>query len=305
MDSPVYISVIITNYNRNTKCIKAIESVLGQSYPHFECIVVDDNSTDNSVELMQQIDDKRFSIIALSQNIGQAAILNKFVPLAKFNWVAFLDSDDYWHPQKLEMQVSQITQTDGEAGLYYTASWIVYPNGMKRIVGATQHTNASHLMKFKNLVGITSRVLVNKQAFINIGGFDTQLPSCKDWDCWTRISEHYQIVPLNIPLVYYEETSDSVSSNINKILLGRELFWKKHFGDNIPNETAIQLYKEFTLFLLSRKFSNQANEYAKKILSIKKSFSSFFLYAATLCPPNILIFLYKIISKFKYVFSPK
>src|SRR5690625_4573905 len=101
----INISVIMPVYNRQETVEQAIQSVLDQTYPHFEFIIVDDGSTDSTKEVIRQVKDPRIRLIENATSIGAAAARNIGVEHAVYDWLAFQDSDDVWLPQKLEKQL--------------------------------------------------------------------------------------------------------------------------------------------------------------------------------------------------------
>jgi glycosyltransferase involved in cell wall biosynthesis len=285
----ILISVVITNYNRSIKCFRAISSVLNQTLTDIECIVVDDCSSDNSLEIFKQIKDSRFKVLALDNNIGQAGAINKGVEVAQSDWVAFLDSDDYWAVNKLYLQYNQIVETKGLFGIYYCASEILYVNGQKRKIAATYNGHVYEKELYINVIGITSRVIVKKCCFKEVGGFDTNLIICRDWDCWLRISKLYPVMNLNQPLVLYEETTDAASSDVERVIVGRKLFWKKHFGDNPNLLVRRKLNYIFFKFLLSRGFTHRTRQLCVQALHTELYFKYFLICLLTFVPTRILV----------------
>lgn len=96
----IEISVVIPLYNKATSITSTIQSVLAQSYPYFEIVIIDDGSTDNSVQIVKLIDDKRIRLIS-KQNGGVSSARNYGIRMAKYEYLAFLDADDYWEPSYL------------------------------------------------------------------------------------------------------------------------------------------------------------------------------------------------------------
>lgn len=100
------VSIIMPSYNTGSFIEKSIQSVLNQTYSNWELIIVDDCSTDNTLEILEKINDDRIIILKNAKNSGAAVSRNKALRKAKGQWVAFLDSDDLWHPEKLEKQIA-------------------------------------------------------------------------------------------------------------------------------------------------------------------------------------------------------
>lgn len=185
------VSVIIPTFNRGWIVDEAIQSVLAQTYPHFELIVVDDGSTDQTPSILQEYQD-RIRIIRQA-NQGVSAARNHGVDAAQGAFVAFLDSDDLWQTEKLSVQVNffltnpdvQICQTD--------ETWI--RNG-KRINPKNYHKKPSGDIFLPSLalcLVSPSAVMLKKDFFRQMGGFDESLPACEDYDLWLRISCRYPV----------------------------------------------------------------------------------------------------------------
>lgn len=110
------ISVVIPLYNKAAAITSTIQSVLAQSYPYFEIVIIDDGSSDNSVQKVRLIDDKRIKLIS-KQNGGVSSARNYGIRMAKYEYLAFLDADDYWEPSYLEELINLINDFPN-AGLY-------------------------------------------------------------------------------------------------------------------------------------------------------------------------------------------
>ena len=108
MKGKIYISVVIPLYNKAASITSTIQSVLAQSYPYFEIVIIDDGSSDNSVQKVRLIDDKRIKLIS-KQNGGVSSARNEGIRQAQYDYIAFLDADDLWKPTYLEELVKLIT----------------------------------------------------------------------------------------------------------------------------------------------------------------------------------------------------
>ena len=106
------VSVIIPIHNSSKYILECINSVINQTYSNLEIIIVDDNSKDNSLDIIKSINDKRINIIKLKNNLGVAKARNKGIDAATGKYICFLDSDDYWYPEKIEKQIKFIKDND-------------------------------------------------------------------------------------------------------------------------------------------------------------------------------------------------
>jgi glycosyltransferase involved in cell wall biosynthesis len=183
------ISVIIPTFNRVSTIIRAIESVLNQTYKNIEIIVVDDGSTDNTKDILSQYNIKYISI----DNQGVSTARNLGVKAAKSDWIAFLDSDDEWIPSKLEEQV-QFSLENPNINLIHTDEvWIrndvrVNPPKKYKKGGGDQF-----IPNLKLCAIGPSTTLINKKMFLELGGFREDYPCCEDYDLWLKFTSLYEV----------------------------------------------------------------------------------------------------------------
>ena len=192
------VSVIIPTFNRGWIVQEAVESVLAQTYAHTELIVVDDGSTDNTRALLDQYKD---ITIVCQQNKGVSAARNRGVGIAAGEYLAFLDSDDFWLPEKLASQMA-FFKTHPAAMICQTQEiWI--RNG-KRINPKERHRKVSGLFFERSLelcLVSPSAVVIKKKLLEDVGGFDEALPACEDYDLWLRIGARHPVFLVDRPLV--------------------------------------------------------------------------------------------------------
>jgi len=206
-------SVIIPLYNKAPYIAKAIESVLGQTFRDFEVIVIDDGSTDQSLEVAKTFENKSITIIS-QPNSGVSTARNNGVKLAKHPYICFLDADDWWHPTFLEEMKRLITDFPG-AGIYGSGYYIV-KHGQERIapIGVPQGFERGIIdyceVYAKTLcMPLTSiSVVIPKHIFDEEEGFKSQLKFGEDFDLWIRIALKHQVILVNKPLAYYNQDVD-------------------------------------------------------------------------------------------------
>lgn len=206
-------SVIIPLYNKAPYVAKAIESVLGQTYRDFEVIVIDDGSTDQSLEVAKTFENKSITIIS-QPNSGVSTARNNGVKLAKHPYICFLDADDWWHPTFLEEMKRLITDFP-DAGIYGSGYYIV-KNGQERIapIGVSQGFERGIIdyceVYAKTLcMPLTSiSVVIPKHIFDEEKGFKSQLKFGEDFDLWIRIALKHKVILVNKPLAYYNQDVD-------------------------------------------------------------------------------------------------
>jgi len=193
------VSVIIPTYNRAWVIEEAIDSVLAQDYTEFELIVVDDGSTDHTSDVL---DSYRNVIKVFPQkNKGVSAARNRGIAEASGKFIAFLDSDDLWLPQKLTVQIEFFNQTPDALICQTEEVWI--RNGL-RVNPKKRHKKPSGRI-FKPSLELClvspSAVMIHRGLFDRVGGFDEALPACEDYDLWLRISCRFPIHLIDTPLI--------------------------------------------------------------------------------------------------------
>lgn len=194
------ISVIIPCYNRSQLVARAIDSVLMQTYPASELIVVDDHSNDDTAVVLQQFED-RITVISNSQNFGVSYSRNVGIESATGEWIAFLDSDDVWNPDKLNAQKIFHENNPGIRISQCDEIWI--RNGVK-VNPMVKHAKQGGWI-FDSCLPLCivspSAVIIHEDVFKRVGLFDPQLPACEDYDLWLRVSSLYEIGFLKKKLV--------------------------------------------------------------------------------------------------------
>lgn len=208
------VSVVIPVYNGEKYIQETLESVLGQSYPDVEVIVIDDGSTDGTLEILSGYGERLR--VFQQKNSGAAAARNKGIQEASGKWVAFVDADDIWLPEKLQKQLAAC----GEFVWSHTAS--VFIGGVNHGKLGSDFSTVHSGFVLKELVCgnfiTTSTVLVDRKAILDAGGFDLGLRSIQDWDLWIRIASKHQLGYLREAVTKYRVHPASASRNTRKTL---------------------------------------------------------------------------------------
>jgi len=185
------ISVIIPTYNRAAFIARAIDSVLAQTHKADEIIVVDDGSTDTTQEILAGYHD---SIQIITQtNHGVSSARNSGIKAAKGRWICLLDSDDVWHPAKLERQKAYHDKHPSCKISHTQEQWI--RNG-KKIRQKAYHDKPQGWCFDENLCFCKiapSTIMIEKEVFAKVGLFDERLKVCEDYDLWLRILRHFRL----------------------------------------------------------------------------------------------------------------
>ncbi len=236
------VSVIIPNYNREALITRAVNSVLAQSYSEVEVIVVDDCSTDNSIEKIKTIEDERLTLIKLEKNSGACAARNRGIKAAKGEYISFLDSDDEWDKDKLKKQLDFLKKKKAD---------IVVCNYWYEKNGKTSlHVDENHPDKFtyNELLDVnnitTGAMFVKKQLFKKVGLFDEKMPRYQDWELVLRIAKAVDIYFINEPLLtlHFQENSITSSTGMEKKYFALERMFEKNKDDIMKNRKAYAHY---------------------------------------------------------------
>jgi glycosyltransferase involved in cell wall biosynthesis len=222
------ISVVIPLYNKEKNIVETVHSVLNQTYKDFELIIVNDGSTDRSIDLVNNITDTRIKVVHQS-NKGVSSARNHGINNAKYNFIALLDGDDIWKETFLEEMI-QLTIDFDEASLYGCASYFKWPN--QTITESTyglQINFRGYITNYfeiacENTLYNSSSVLLRKKDFIEIDAFNEKLAKGEDIDLWIRFALSKKIAFYNIPLTYYIlDAQDRVGKKI--VSKEKSLLW--------------------------------------------------------------------------------
>jgi glycosyltransferase involved in cell wall biosynthesis len=193
------ISVVIPSYNRRHTLERALQSVFEQTSPVDEVILVDDGSTDGSSEMVRQLF-AQVNVIT-QPNLGVSAARNRGIAAARFEWIALLDSDDSWLPQKID-QIRRAHKLQPGFVLYHSDEiWIrrgvrVNPMRKHRKSGGWIFEQCLPLCAIS-----PSATVISKSTVESIGKFDEQLPACEDYDLWLRLCHRFPVHYINQPLI--------------------------------------------------------------------------------------------------------
>lgn len=207
------VSVIIPTYNSAPLISKAINSVLNQTYQDFEIIIIDDGSTDNTAEVIETFKDSRIKYIK-QENAGPAQARNNGIQSAKGEYIAFLDADDTWTPDKLELQLEAFKTYPDVSMVYsgleirnfdetysYTDSFRNFDNNLKLL-----------RYLFFHHVAIMPAVMIKKSILDEVGHFNPELYTGEDWDLWLRLANKSNFHYIDKSLVIRYKPNTSITS---------------------------------------------------------------------------------------------
>jgi len=209
-------SVIIPTYNRPQKVVRAIQSVLAQTYDNYEIWVIDDGSTENISEVLKPFKD-RLNYLR-KENGGLSSARNEGIRCSRGAYVAFLDDDDWWYKHKLEY-IARAIQSRPDVGLFY--SWVDFVNESGKILWVNKSRyfgNHTYLTLLQGSFIPTPTVVVKKSCFSEVGVFDETLKGCEDQDMWCRIARIFPVYLVKNVLGAYEYAIPSAMS-------GNLIYW--------------------------------------------------------------------------------
>jgi glycosyltransferase involved in cell wall biosynthesis len=254
------VSVIIPTFNRAQKVVKAISSVLDQTFKDSEIIVVDDGSEDETHLAVSKFKNL-VKYKAHTSNLGVSAARNSGIRLSRAPFVSFLDSDDYWLPKKLYEQVDYF-EKHPQAKICQTEEiWI--RNG-KRVNPKNKHKKPSgdiFIPSLKLCLVSPSAVMLKRSLLDDVGVFDESLPACEDYDLWLRIACRYPIYLIKKSLVVKVGGSDDQLSSKYK---GMDKFRIKALEKLIKSDYLNEVQLQAVMEELSRKCSIFGNGCLKR-----------------------------------------
>ena len=233
----ILVSVIMPAYNAELYIAESIESALKQTLKALEVIVVDDGSNDKTVEIAESFG-KRVRVFR-QKNGGAATARNYAVNQARGDWIAFLDSDDLWNSEKIETQISNCPNM-----VWSHTNYVFIGSGHDGTVKSSERApqyggNVLSNLVINNFIG-TSTVIMRRETFLELGGFDESLRAIQDWDLWLRAASKYELGYIPQTHAKYRVHAASTSRSARKTLPNHlevinNTFAKGGAGEAIPN----------------------------------------------------------------------
>jgi len=223
MDARPSVSVIIPTYNRAQIVLRAVRSVLDQTFENLEVVVVDDGSTDSTRNTLNSLSETRFRYVyqahrgpAAARNIGFSASLGKYIH--------FLDSDDYFLPKNIEEKIV-LLEENYNLGWVYSDCYYTYAKSknktLKRLkTRLMEKPDVFELLLMHYFVN-TDTVMMRRECFEQVGGFDEDLESFEDMDFFFRLARLYEARLIYTPLVVIDSQVDSVTADRCRFFMGR------------------------------------------------------------------------------------
>ena len=266
------VSVIVATYNGEQTVLETLRSILTQTHQDLELIVVDDGSTDKTVEVVRAVKDSRIQLI-LSKNSGSpAAPRNKGINAATGDFIAFCDQDDLWYSEKLEKQLAayEADANRDDIGIIFSSADLIDSRGTvtksntSRFTGFVPNTTAYPTMLNGDFI-IACSALVPKLVFDEMGELDETLLGVDDYDLWIRILSEYGVLALPEKLCAWRQSAGALSTDKAKQYIETENVFAK-LGDT-SEEIRVghgkNLFRIFMALVLQRKFNDAQSYYAE------------------------------------------
>ncbi len=209
------VSVITPAYNSSSYIEETVLSVLNQTYKDFEYLIIDDASTDNTAEIIKEFakKDKRIKLICLEKNQGAAIARNKGIEAARGTFIAFIDSDDKWCPDKLEVQTEFMKKNN--YNFTFTDYYILFGKEQKPFNSWLNYVKYKDIIKFNYIA--CSTVMFNQEKTGKV--YMPNIRNRQDWGLWIKLLGNGEKA-VNIPdyLMCYKVRKDSISGNKVKMI---------------------------------------------------------------------------------------
>jgi glycosyltransferase involved in cell wall biosynthesis len=298
MNNYPLVSIVIPTYNHAPMLQRALETVIEQSYQNWNAIVVNNFSTDNTLEIVAKFNDPRIHCVNFRNNGVIGASRNEGIALATGEYIAFLDSDDTWFPTKIEKCVAVLV--DGSDLVCHAEYWID-ESGKSRLVAYGPSEAATHhnLIYRGNRIS-TSATMVRASLLKEVNGFDVspELISTEDYDLWIRLAaKSNKFAFIEEPLGEYHRHDNNVSANIDKHLAAELALLSKHFAANARFENVIAQRRRKALAFYGA--GRSLHRTRKHVLALKKYASSFIIW-----PISIRLYAAIVLSLVGF-FTPK
>lgn len=272
------VSVIIPAYNAEKTILATLESVQKQTFSDIEVIVIDDGSTDRTVELTDTVQDSRVKVFSY-QNSGVSVARNRGIECAIGDFITFIDADDLWTSDKLQLQLEAL-QKNPDAGVSY--SWTTFIDEKGNVLYKQEpvfHEGNVYLqLLVENFILNGSNVLIRRQFVESVGGFQALLKYAEDWEFYIRLSTLCTFVLVPKHQVIYLRSSHSATSKVD--VMEKEIVSQvtKVFQtlplelQPLKNRSLAYAYRYFAQQHLSYELTNKAVNQASQ--NLKKRFNS-------------------------------
>ncbi|MEZ3435956.1 MAG: glycosyltransferase family 2 protein [Lachnospiraceae bacterium] len=224
------ISIIIPTFNRGYIIDNAIQSIIEQTIANWELVIVDDASTDDTKDIVKKFADPRIIYIRNKENMGANYSRNRGAAIAKGRYLAFLDSDNVWRKDKLEKQLTVLMNSEEDVAFAFSKEEVIREKSVV-VVPETDFKikNLEKILHNQNVID-TSTVLLKREVFEKVGGFDEDMPRLQDWDIFFKIIVLYHYKAIYIPEILDCNIlqPNSIGNNDYKYQVAISIFLRKY-----------------------------------------------------------------------------
>lgn len=259
MNNPIYLSVVLSTYNEEKYIAKAIQSILNQTYPYFELIIVNDGSTDRTLQIIESFNDPRIIIIN-KFNSGLPDSLNEGIKLARYDWIARMDGDDIAEPTRFEMQVKYISGKVGVIGGQFVSideNDNVYPDSHS--AKPLEYSKCKLWLLFGMSPLAHPTVLIRKSCLQQYGGYDSNFRAAQDVELWCRLAPDVKIINVPECVLKYRQHSNNITNKHKELQREFTFLGFMKSALNIRKPLTVEEFTKFVTFLSSKRLI-QRNE---------------------------------------------
>jgi glycosyltransferase involved in cell wall biosynthesis len=228
--SNALVTVVVPSFNRASTIEAALRSIQRQTCALWEAVVVDDGSVDNSADRVAQFarEDSRIRLISHGHNRGAQAARNTGIDDARTKWIAFLDSDDEWIPESLELRLDAAHRN--RLHVIHTGAYVIRENGDKSLYEVPAIQGWIYTQLLKRPGPMFQGLLVAKEAFTKIGGLDERIVALQEWETTIRLAKHYRFGFVAAPTFVWDcRGSHTITKDRRRDAMGYEQVVRKHF----------------------------------------------------------------------------
>ncbi len=263
------ISIILPTYNREATLMQAIDSVLTQTFEDLELIIVDDGSTDNTENLLKNYTDSRIIYLKIAHG-GANKARNVGIMKSSHSLIGFQDSDARWYPNKLQKQFNELQALSSEYAGLFSGAFIENKHGRKKYI---PHIKVREGMLYYQLLHEnfidTPAMLLKKEALVDVGMFNEQLPRFQDWDLALRLSKKYRLFHINQALHTSFYGSNQISQNNKAGLKAKIYVFRTHYPEiSKNNKTLANHYYSLGLSIAVQKHFSMAKKFFIKAVRL-------------------------------------
>ncbi len=269
------ISVIVPVYNGEKTILETIQSIQAQTFSDFELIIINDGSTDGTLDVISTVNDPRLKVFSY-ENGGLPVARNRGIRRSRGEFITFIDADDLWKPDKLQLQLAAL-QKKPEAGVAY--SWTAFIDENSKFLFAWQplywEGNVYPQLLIRNFISSGSNIMVKRKYIEAAGEFDPSLKSVEDWDYYLRLAALCPFVLVPKYQILYRRSSQSMTSkvdvmeNANLIVIERAFKAAPPELKSLKNKSLANAYR----YLAKQCIANAFDEEGVKLASQKLSYS--------------------------------